>query len=102
MPNEELQKMKDRIKVLEQKKRVLEHKVSNEARKERTRRLIQKGALLEKYLEEESMSLKDTENLLKVLANFKNKNKEYVIRQIKSLDEEVIENNKIKPFLNAP
>ncbi|CAK6480975.1 DUF3847 domain-containing protein [Peribacillus castrilensis] len=89
MPNEELQKMKDRIKVLEQKKRVLEHKVSNEARKERTRRLIQKGALLEKYLEEESMSLKDTENLLKVLANFTNKNKEYVIRQIKSLDEEV-------------
>ncbi|MFE5430757.1 DUF3847 domain-containing protein [Peribacillus simplex] len=89
MPNEELQKMKDRIKVLEQKKRVLEHKVSNEARKERTRRLIQKGALLEKYLEEESLSLKDTENLLKVLANFKNKNKEYVIRQIKSLDEEV-------------
>ncbi|MBD8589386.1 hypothetical protein IFT92_16430 [Peribacillus simplex] len=89
MPNEELQKMKDRIKVLEEKKRVLEHKVSNEARKERTRRLIQKGALLEKYLEEESMSLKDTENLLKVLANFKNKNKEYVIRQIKSLDEEV-------------
>ncbi|MFH0068477.1 DUF3847 domain-containing protein [Peribacillus sp. NPDC056705] len=89
MPNEELQKMKDRIKVLEQKKRVLEHKVSNESRKERTRRLIQKGALLEKYLEAESMSLKDTENLLKVLANFKNKNKEYVIRQIKSLDEEV-------------
>ncbi|MFE4242283.1 DUF3847 domain-containing protein [Peribacillus butanolivorans] len=89
MPNEELQKMKDRIKVLEQKKRVLEHKVSNEARRERTRRLIQKGALLEKYLEEESLSLKDTENLLKVLADFKNKNKEYVIRQIKSLDEEV-------------
>ncbi|KQU25897.1 hypothetical protein ASG65_14950 [Bacillus sp. Leaf13] len=89
MPNEELQKMKDRIKFLEQKKRVLEHKVSNEARRERTRRLIQKGALLEKYLEEESLSLKDTENLLKVLADFKNKNKEYVIRQIKSLDEEV-------------
>ncbi|MBK5502621.1 hypothetical protein JFU50_28330 [Peribacillus sp. TH14] len=81
--------MKDRIKVLEQKKRVLEHKVSNEARRERTRRLIQKGALLEKYLEEESLSLKDTENLLKVLADFKNKNKEYVIRQIKSIDEEV-------------
>ncbi|MFJ7685284.1 DUF3847 domain-containing protein [Peribacillus butanolivorans] len=90
MPNEELQKMKDRIKVLEQKKRVLEHKVSNEARRERTRRLIQKGALLEKYLEEESLSLKDTENLLKVLAEFKNKNKEYVIRQIKSLDEEFL------------
>ncbi|SIS01672.1 relaxasome subunit MobC [Peribacillus simplex] len=90
MLNEELQKMKNRIKVLEQKKRVLEHKVSNEARKERTRRLIQKGALLEKYLEEESMSLKDTENLLKVLANFKNKNKEYVIRQLKSLDDEEV------------
>ncbi|WP_298473995.1 hypothetical protein [uncultured Psychrobacillus sp.] len=70
MPNEELQKMKDRIKVLEQKKRVLELKVSNEARKERTRRLIQKGALLEKYLEEESLSLKDTEKLTKSISGF--------------------------------
>jgi hypothetical protein len=87
MNNNELQKMTDKIKALEQKKRVLEHKVSNEARKERTRRLIQKGALLEKYLEKETVPLKDTEALLKVLAEFKNKNKDYVNQKIKSLSE---------------
>ena len=88
MVNEELQKMTDRIKALEQKKRILEYKVSNQARKERTRRLIQKGALLEKYLEDnENMSLQDTETLLKVLAHFKNQNKEYVKRQIQNVEE---------------
>jgi hypothetical protein len=87
MTNNELQKMTDKIKALEQKKRTLEHMVSNSARKERTRRLIQKGALLEKYLEKEIGSLKDTETLLKVLAEFKNKNKDYVNQQIKNLSE---------------
>ena len=84
MTNEELQKMTDRIKVLEQKKRVLEHKLTNQASKERTRRLIQKGALLEKYLAHENMSLQDTENLLKVLAHFKHQNQEYIERQIQN------------------
>ena len=89
MTNEELQKMTDRIKALEQKKRILEYKVSNQARKDRTRRLIQKGALLEKYLEEnENTSLQDTETLLKVLAHFKNQNKEYIKRQTQTLKEQ--------------
>ena len=87
MTNEELQKMTDRIKVLEQKKRILEHKLSDQDRKERARRLIQKGALLEKYLEHENMSLQDTENLLKVLTNLQKQNKEYVERQIQYLEE---------------
>ena len=88
MTNEELHKLEDKIKVLEQKKKALEYKISNEDRRERTRRLIQKGALLEKYLENENVSLKDTEALLKVLAEFKNKNKEYIDRQIQNMQED--------------
>lgn len=37
-------------------------------RKERTHRLIQKGALLEKYFSIEHLSVDDTENLLKKLS----------------------------------
>lgn len=88
MTNEELHKLEDKIKVLEQKKKALEYKISNEDRRARTRRLIQKGALLEKYLENENVSLKDTEDLLKVLAEFKNKNKEYIDRQIQNMQED--------------
>jgi hypothetical protein len=88
MTNEELHKLEDKIKVLEQKKKALEYKISNEDRRARTRRLIQKGALLEKYLENENVSLKDTEALLKVLAEFKNKNKEYIDRQIQNMQED--------------
>jgi len=91
MPNEELQKVYMKIKALEQKKRILEHKVSNEARKKRTRRLIQKGLLLEKYLEEEVLSLEDSEKLLKILADFKNKNKEYINKQIQNLNTDIHE-----------
>ncbi|SMQ86636.1 relaxasome subunit MobC [Bacillus sp. OV166] len=88
MTNEELHKLEDKIKVLEQKKKALEYKISNEDRRARTRRLIQKGALLEKYLENENVSLKDTEDLLKILAEFKNKNKEYIDRQIQNMQED--------------
>jgi len=91
MPNEELQKVDMKIKALEQKKRVLEHKVSNEVRKKRTKRLIQKGLLLEKYLEEEILSLEDSEKLLKILADFKNKNKEYINEQIQNLNTDIHE-----------
>ncbi|WP_205347860.1 hypothetical protein [Staphylococcus aureus] len=44
-------------------------------RKQRTRRLIQKGALLEKYFECENLSPEETEELLKVFANYINSNK---------------------------
>jgi hypothetical protein len=88
MSKNEVDKLEDKIKVLEQKKKALEYKISNEERRERTRRLIQKGALFEKYLENENVSLKDTEDLLKVLAEFKNKNKEYIYRQIQKIEED--------------
>ena len=87
MSNKDVQKLEDKIKVLEQKKKALEYKVSNEDRRARTRRLIQKGALFEKYLENEDDSLEFTEDLLKVLADFKKKNKDYVYRQIQKIKE---------------
>lgn len=44
-------------------------------RKERTRRLIQKGALLENYFECDHLSVTDTEELLKVFSNYVNEKK---------------------------
>ena len=48
---------------------------NSKARKERTRLLIQKGALLDKYFETKSLSVDDTENLLKIFSNYVNSNK---------------------------
>ena len=48
---------------------------NSKARKERTRLLIQKGAILDKYFETESSSVDDTENLLKIFSNYVNSNK---------------------------
>ncbi|WP_273718494.1 hypothetical protein [Leuconostoc mesenteroides] len=48
---------------------------NSKARKERTRLLIQKGALLDKYFETESLSVDDTENLLKIFSKYVNSNK---------------------------
>ncbi|MGM0878697.1 MAG: hypothetical protein ACQEWV_29445 [Bacillota bacterium] len=88
MAHEEVRKLNEKIKILEQKRKALEYKISDEERRARTRRLIQKGALFEKYLENENVSINDTENLLKVLADFKNKNKDYVHRQIQKIRED--------------
>jgi hypothetical protein len=70
---------------LEQKKKALEFKLSNAERRSRTRRLIQKGALLEKYLDGENVPIIETEKLLKVLADFKNRNQEYVVRKMEDV-----------------
>ena len=48
---------------------------NSKARKERTRLLIQKGALIDKYFETENLSVDDTENLLKIFSNYVNSNK---------------------------
>lgn len=75
-------------KLLNQKKR-LEAKIERQdfklrqnkyyenqrARKARTRRLIQKGALLEKYFQAENLSVEQTEELLKIFANYVNAHK---------------------------
>ena len=67
-----------RIKKLEQEKNRLERSLSRDhqiERKKRTRRLIQKGALLEKYFEAEHLTVEETEDLLKMFSGYVNGNK---------------------------
>lgn len=66
------------IKKLEQEKNRLERSLLRDSqleRKKRTRRLIQKGALLEKYFEAEHLSVEETEELLKMFSEYVNGNK---------------------------
>ena len=49
---------------------------SQKERKERTRRIIQKGALLENYFECEHLSVEETEELLKVFSDYVNEKKQ--------------------------
>lgn len=72
----------DYLKRLEQKKNELELSLKRDElnaskmeRRARTRRLIQKGALLEKYLESEHLSEVETEELLQIFANYINEKK---------------------------
>ena len=48
---------------------------NSKQRKLRTRILIQKGALLDKYFETENISVDDTEKLLKMFSDYINENK---------------------------
>ncbi|WP_304249212.1 hypothetical protein [Limosilactobacillus gastricus] len=48
---------------------------NRKARKARSRRLIQKGALLEKYFQADNLSVEQTEELLKIFANYINAHK---------------------------
>lgn len=47
----------------------------NKERKKRAHRLIQKGALVEKYFECEHLSPEETEELLKMFSHYVNTNK---------------------------
>lgn len=48
---------------------------NRQARKARSRRLIQKGALLEKYFQADNLSVDQTEELLKIFADYVNTHK---------------------------
>ena len=48
---------------------------NRQARKARSRRLIQKGALLEKYFQADNISVEQTEELLKTFADYVNAHK---------------------------
>ncbi|WP_436670211.1 hypothetical protein, partial [Lactiplantibacillus plantarum] len=48
---------------------------SRQDRKARSRRLIQKGALLEKYFQADNLSVEQTEELLKTFADYVNAHK---------------------------
>lgn len=81
--------MVDNLDKLVQQKNKLEKKIqknellmkqkqfyeSNKERKLRTRKLIQKGALLDKYFDIDNLSVDDTESLLKTFAEYVKSNK---------------------------
>lgn len=69
------EKAQKRIEIEELKIRQYQYIENKKSRKARTRKLIQKGALLDKYFETESLSADETESLLKIFANYVNSNK---------------------------
>lgn len=81
--NNELKKINTKIDQLNYKNKLLIQKQKHEARKQRTRRLIQKGALLEHYFECENLTMKETENLLLTFADYVIKNKPQKFRSDK-------------------
>ncbi|BDE10942.1 hypothetical protein EFO43_07970 [Lactococcus cremoris] len=68
----EIQKKIERENSILKKSKYLE---STKERKERTRKLIQKGALLDKYFETENLSIDETEDFLKIFSNYIKENK---------------------------
>lgn len=72
---EKREKAQKRIEIEELKIRQYQYIENKKARKARTRKLIQKGALLDKYFETESLSADETESLLKIFTNYVNSNK---------------------------
>jgi len=63
------------ISQLEERKRHIEQLTKERERKKRANRLIQTGALVEKYLEMEHLSIEEREELLKIYADYINTNK---------------------------
>jgi len=63
------------ISQLEERKRHIEQLTKERERKKRANRLIQTGALAEKYFKMEHLSIEEREELLKIFADYINTNK---------------------------
>lgn len=72
---EQRDKAKKKLEQADFKARQSKYYESQKQRKARSRRLIQKGALFEKYFEAENLSIDESEKLLKMFANYVNENK---------------------------
>lgn len=71
MSENELKQINERIEKLKIQRNILRaNSEQNINRKSRTRRLIQKGALLEKYFEIAHLSPEETEEFLKVFSEY--------------------------------
>ena len=102
-PYSEFQKLQDDIEKQKLRKKAIEDKIKStkhksdyqldyqknyKLRKERTHRLVQKGALFEKYIEEhlqdefeDTLTPQESELLLDVFSDILKKNKPYIIKQ---------------------
>ena len=63
-PEEQLEKITEQMAQLKAKRQAIANREKEKERKARTRRLIEKGALAEKYLNSEKLSPADFERLL--------------------------------------
>ncbi len=76
--NEEiLQELEEKIEKMKAKKQQVEARKKEKERKERTRRLIQVGAIFEKYFEIQSEE--EAEKIAKALQSYVGKNKEKIL-----------------------
>ena len=72
---EQQARLKQKINREDFKLRQSKYYENRQARKARSRRLIQKGALLEKYFQANNLSVEQTEELLKTFADYVNAHK---------------------------
>ena len=76
MVNNELQDINNKIKEIKIQKNILRaNSEQNIKRKNRTKRLIEKGALLEKYFEIDYLTVEETEEFLKIFSEYIKANK---------------------------
>ena len=68
-------RLKEKMEREDFKLRQSKYYENRQARKARSRRLIKKGALLEKYFQAENLSVEQTEELLKMFAAYVNAHK---------------------------
>lgn len=68
-------RLKQKIEQEDFKLRQSKYYENQQTRKARSRRLIQKGALLEKYFQADHLSVDQTEELLKIFADYVNAHK---------------------------
>lgn len=71
----QLSKIDAQIKKLEREKKIFEHSLSKENRKKRTRRLIQIGAISEKYFDLYENDLHDIEEIFSQFSLYVKSNK---------------------------
>ena len=76
---ESLKNIDEQLKKLNLQKKELDRSIefgeTKKARKERARRLIETGALAEKYFEMQNLSISEKEEVFKMFSAFINKNK---------------------------
>lgn len=68
-------RLKEKMEREDFKLRQSKYYENRQSRKARSRRLIQKGALLEKYFHADNLSVDQTEELLKIFADYVNAHK---------------------------
>jgi hypothetical protein len=99
---DKIEKQKQKSKVFEdhlkaaeyRHSRNLDYQKNGHLRRERTHRLVQKGALLEKYIEEhltdffpQTLKPEESEILLDVFSDILKKNKPYILKQYQNKKE---------------